>query len=116
MESTQAGKNTPAQPSTIPTFGRIPRCMYFHLRLHSVSRHRSCLIPRQAYVREISAQLVIESISEAGEQTPSACQYDIAHENLTQIRVTSTERFADQLWYTFWKVRIGCLQGGTYKV
>jgi hypothetical protein len=51
----------------------------------------------------------MKSFTEAGEQATAAGQHDIAHENLTQIRVTGTERFADQLRYGFWKVRIGCL-------
>jgi hypothetical protein len=60
-------------------------------------------------VREISTQLITESFTKASEQAAATCQYNIAHENLTQIRVTGTKRFADQLRYAFWKVRIGCL-------
>jgi hypothetical protein len=61
-------------------------------------------------VREVSTQLVTKSFTKTSEQATATGQYDIAHENLTQIRVTGTERFTDQLRYTFWKIRVGCLQ------
>jgi hypothetical protein len=112
MESTQAGKDTPAQPTAVTAFGRVPWCMDFHLGLHCPSGYKYCLVQRQAYVREVSTQLVTKSFAETSEQATATGQYDIAHENLTQIRVTGTERFTDQLRYTFWKIRVGCLQVG----
>jgi len=47
-------------------------------------------------VREVAHELVVQTLAEAGEETPAASKHDVAHEDLAHVWVTRGERLRDQ--------------------
>ena len=76
MERAQARKNAAAKPATVPSLSRVARRVDFH-------------------VREVAHELVVEALSEAGEQTPTSGEHNVAHEYLAHVWVTCCERLRD---------------------
>jgi len=53
------------------------------------------------YMRKIAAKLVAEAVYETREQTSTACDDHVAHEDLTQLGIARAERVADESWDAF---------------
>ena len=53
------------------------------------------------YVGEVPGQLGLETINEAGEETPATREDDVAHEHLSDLGVACAQRAADQSWNGF---------------
>ena len=91
MESAQARQDAASQPSTIPPFDGISRCVYFHLNILN-SVNAASRVAAHTDVREVTRELRFKSICETGKQAPSPGEDDVSHEDLAQVWVASTQR------------------------
>lgn len=58
------------------------------------------------------SQLCVQAVSEPREKTASACENDVAHEDLAELGIACAESFADECWYVFREVRVRGLETG----
>ncbi len=47
-------------------------------------------------VWKVTDELVVQALAETRKEAPAASEHDVAHENLTHVRVTCRERLRDQ--------------------
>ncbi len=47
-------------------------------------------------VREVTDELVVQPLAETRKEAPAPGKHDVAHEDLTHVRVTCHERLRDQ--------------------
>jgi hypothetical protein len=108
VERSETREDAAAQPASVSPLDGVPRRMYLDLR--KMNRENLTMSDDVAHVTEIPGELAREAVAEAREETPAACEDDVAQEHLAQLGVACAERLADQLREGLWEGRVGCLK------